>query len=187
MVVTNEVRNTRAESYFSNLDMWSSVQEMVSIFQNAEGPWKLMFWTPIINWKAELCLEVKATLFFWDHAQSLPERNTTYWQSFVLKALEESVYAALGRLAMFVSAAVTNVCCHIFPKGTTSQAVNSGKRARKLLAFLFKQFSTFCDCNTPLISAQLGNGEVSPGWLTVSRLVLLCPYVMSLLRFVTAF
>lgn len=137
MVVTNEVRNTRAEWYFSILDMWSSVREMVSIFQNAGGPWKLMFWTPMINWETELCLEVEAALFFWDKAQSYPNRNTAYWQSFVLKALEESVHAALGRLAVFVSAAVTNVCCHVFPKETTSQTVNSGKRARKPLAFLF--------------------------------------------------
>lgn len=156
-------------------------------FRMQGGPWKLMFWTPMVNWETELCLEVEAALFFWDKAQSYPNRNTAYWQSFVLKALEESVHAALGRLAVFVSAAVTNVCCHVFPKETTSQTVNSGKRARKPLAFLFKQFGAYCDCNASLISAQPGNGKVRPGWLTVSRLVLLCPHVVSLLRFVTAF
>lgn len=71
------------------------------------------------------------------------------------------MHAVLGWLAALISAAVTNVCCHIFPQGITSQSVNSEKvpgslwhsSCSNILAFSVLAVNT-----TPLnlISPQLG-------------------------------
>lgn len=60
---------------------------------------------------------------------------------------------------MLVSASVNNVCCHIFPKGTTSQTVNFKKEPGSPWHSCSNSLALSVAI-TPLnlISAQPGNG-----------------------------
>lgn len=92
------------------------------------------------------------------------------------------MHAVLCWLAVLISAAVTNVCCHIFTQGVTSQPVNSEEvpgslwhsRSNSLAFSLLAMNTTAAD----FISAQLGESEMDPKCLTVSRLAL-CSQVLS--------
>lgn len=61
----------------------------------------------------------------------IPRDMLCFWSLFrlawCLHWKEESVRAILCWLAVLIPAAVTNVCCHIFPQGIASQTANSQK------------------------------------------------------------